>query len=50
MFKKVLIAAVLVSGALWGAGYNLADIKQGISSAADSNADDLTGGTSDWGG
>lgn len=50
MFKKVLIAAVLVAGALWGAGYDLAEIKDSISSAADGNASELTGGTSDWGG
>ncbi len=50
MFKKVIIAVILVAGALWGAGYDLADIKDGISGAADSNASDLTGGTTDWGG
>lgn len=50
MIKKILITAVLVAGILWGAGYNLGGLKDDIVSAADGNANDLTGSTSDWAG
>lgn len=43
MFKKLLLATLIVMIGLWGAGYNVTSVKDGIKGAADRQAGNMSG-------
>lgn len=53
MFKKLLLAVLLMGIGLWGAGYDLVAIKNHVWQMANSQAAEMTGRSriddSDWG-
>jgi len=53
MFKKLLLATLIVVIGMWGAGYDVAGIKDDIWNAANKQAGAMTGRAhmegSDWG-
>lgn len=53
MFKKLLLATLIVFIGMWGAGYDVWAIKDAILSAADTNAGNMSGRNQieggDWG-
>lgn len=53
MFKKLLLATLIVFVGLWGAGYDVWAIKDGILGLADKNAGNMSGRNQieggDWG-
>lgn len=53
MFKKLLLATLIVIIGLWGAGYNVMEVKHDIQSLADRQARTVSGQSgldrSDWG-
>ena len=52
MFKKVLLAALVVLTIMWGGGYDFGKFKDEVLETSDGNAATLTGrgGPDNWGG
>jgi len=50
MFKKLLLATIIVMIGLWGAGYDVTSVKDELQGAASKSASAATGQSdSDWG-
>ena len=45
MFKKLLLATLIVIIGLWGAGYDVTSVKDGLQNLADESAQTATGGS-----
>ena len=50
MLKKILVAAVVVVGLIYGSGHDFASVKRALLGLAADNARDMTGAADDgWG-
>ncbi|MFA6220593.1 MAG: hypothetical protein WC692_12575 [Erythrobacter sp.] len=50
MFKKLLLAGLIVLGLVYGSGYDFASLKRTINGAANDNARSVTNSSNDgWG-